>query len=70
MFSWDLALTSLIVTTAACYVAHSIYKTVSGATNGCAGCCSACSHCNITEKSNETIGNKMAQAIALAKQQK
>ncbi len=70
MFSWDLTLTSLIVTAAACYVAYSSYKTVSGATNGCSGCCSACSHCNLTGSSQESIGDKMAQAIALAKQQK
>jgi len=70
MFSWDVALTSIIIAAAACYVAYSSYKTISGATNGCSGCCSACSHCNLGGGSHESIGDKMAQAIALARQQK
>jgi len=70
MVLWDFVLTSLIVTAAAVYVAYSSYKTVIGATNGCSGCCSACSHCSTAGKSQESIGDKMAQAIALAKQQK
>jgi hypothetical protein len=68
MFSWDVVLTSLIVTAAAVYVSYSSYKTISGATNGCSGCCSACSHCNLGGENHESIGDKMAQAIARAKQ--
>jgi hypothetical protein len=67
MFSWDMALTSLIVAAAACYVAYSSYKTIRGATNGCSGCCS---HCSLAGGNKETVGDRMAQAIALAKHQK
>jgi len=65
MISWDMTLTTLIVTAAACYVAYSVYKTFKGAANGCSGCCS---HCHLSGTSKESIGDKMAQAIAAAKQ--
>ncbi len=69
MFSWDMVLTSLIVTAAAYYVAQSIYRTIKSAASGegCSGGCSSCSHCGI---GHESIGDKMAQAIELSKQQK
>ena len=69
MFSWDLFLTSLIIAAAAYYVALSSYKTLKGAASGrgCSGGCSGCSHCGIGHNS---IGDKMAKAIELSKQQK
>jgi len=70
MFSWDLVLTSLVIAIAAGYVINNIYKTITNATSGCSGCCSACSHCGISGHNTESIGDKMAQAIAQAQQQK
>ena len=70
MFSWDIAITTLVVAGAAAYVIQSIYKAISGAGHGCSGCCSACSRCAIGGNDSESIGDKMAQAIALAKQHK
>ncbi|MCD6582215.1 MAG: FeoB-associated Cys-rich membrane protein [Desulfuromusa sp.] len=66
MFSWDLTITSIIIAAAAYYVAHNIFKTIKGATNGCSGCCSACSQCGLNQ---DSIGQKMALAIELSKQQ-
>ena len=70
MFSWDLAITSLIIAIAAAYVVNNIYKTIIGATNGCSGCGSSCSSCAMGGQNAESIGDKMAQAIAQAKQHK
>ena len=70
MFSLDAAITTLVVAGAAAYVIQSIYRTISNAGHGCSGCCSACSQCSIGGNDAGSIGDKMAQAIALAKQQK
>ena len=66
MFSWDLTITSIIVAAAAYYVAQSMFRTLKGVAQGCSGGCSACSHCNPDQ---DNIGQKMAQAIELSKQQ-
>ncbi len=66
MFSWDFTITSIIVAAAAHYVAQSIYKTIKGAAQGCSRGCSSCSHCSLDQGG---IGQKMAQAIELSKQQ-
>lgn len=66
MFSWDLTITSIIVVAAAYYVAQSIIRTIKGATLGCSGGCSSCSH---GSSDPDSIGQKMAQAIELSKQQ-
>jgi len=70
MFSWDFTITAFTVALAAAYVAKSIYKTIHNSSSCCSGCCSSCSHCGISGGNTISIGDKMAQAIAAAKQQK
>ncbi len=64
---WDIIITSLIVSAAAWYVAVNIHKTISNALHGRCGGCSACAQCQLAGNEEESIGDRMARAIAEGK---